>query len=321
MSSTRKNYESHCMGISLEQLLVSLLIISLLNIAAFEFYGTVIKKILLIKTELTMLYKKNIISFLLRNNIMRSGCKGFGSRWLLPEYTNISMGYQILPEAPIAVCKASRLNLNCLPFVNNKIMHKISTEQIKPNTDILVVYDIPVSMHKLSENMLNNTSHLQIDTKYIEDLNIGDHLIIYDYQCLQRFIISGIIQNRLLHGYPYNNNNDLIKTFKKNTKLLKVKHLAFYIAQNQGKRKNIYSLYMDDLSSSSNHAIAIADHVENFVVKVPIMQEKIQLLDAADLGWLYNEKYIIINLLFKNKYIDQPEKKHFAIGVEIRNSN
>lgn len=319
MLQSRKNYRFNCLGISLEQLLISLLIISLINIAVFKFYSIIIKKFYIIRSQLSILYKQNVASFLLRSNIIQSGYKGFASNFLLPENTSMSKAYKISPKAPIAVCRASISNLNCHPFVNHKILKKIITQEIKLNTDILLVYDIPVKIEKSLINMLEYNSPVTINQKSIENFEIGDHMIISDFQYIQRFIISGIMQNKLLHVSPYNGNHNLFKKFNKNAEVIKVKHLAFYIGKNQGYKRDVYSLYMDDFSSTSTHALAILDDVENLSVKIPSTEVPVELLDAANFGWLHNEKYIIINLLFKNKHIENSKKNLFSIGVEIRN--
>lgn len=319
MLQSRKNYRFNCLGISLEQLLISLLIISLINVAVFKFYSIIIKKIYIIKSQLSILYKQNVASFLLRSNIIQSGYKGFASNFLLPEYSSMSKAYQISPNAPIAVCKASISNLNCQPFVNHKILKKIITQEIKLNTDILLVYDIPVKIEKLLTDILDYSSPVTINQKSIENFKIGDHIIISDFQYIQRFIISGIMQNKLLHASPYNSNHNLAKKFNNNAEVIKVKHLAFYIAKNQGYNGDVYSLYMDDFSSTSTHALAILDDVENLSVKILSAEVPVELLDAANFGWLHNEKYIIINLLFKNKSLENSKENLFSIGVEIRN--
>ncbi|MGI9214324.1 MAG: hypothetical protein ACR2HS_01255, partial [Gammaproteobacteria bacterium] len=210
-------------------------------------------------------------------------------------------------------------NLNCHPFVNHKILKKIITQEIKLNTDILLVYDIPVKIEKSLINMLEYNSPVTINQKSIENFEIGDHMIIADLQYIQRVLISEIMQNKLLHVSPYNGNHNLFKKFNKNAEVIKVKHLAFYIAKNQGYKRDVYSLYMDDFSSISTHALAILDDVENLSVKIPSTEVPVELLDAANFGWLHNEKYIIINLLFKNKHIENSKKNLFSIGVEIRN--
>jgi hypothetical protein len=231
----------------------------------------------------------------------------------------MSKVYQISPKAPVAVCKASISNVNCQPFVNHKILKKIITQEIKLNTDILLVYDIPVKIEKLLTDLLDYNSPVTINQKSAELFKIGDHMIISDFQYIQRFIISEIIQNKLLHASPYNENHSFLKKFNTNAAVIKVKHLAFYIARNQGFKKNVYSLYMDDFSSTSSHALAIVDNVEDLSVTIPSTEVPIKLLDAANVGWLHNEKYIIINLLFKNKSLENPKKNLFSIGVEIRN--
>lgn len=319
MLQSRKNYRFNLLGISLEQLLISLLIISLINIAVFKFYSIIIKKFYIIKSQLSILYKQNVASFLLRNNIIQSGYKGFASNFLLPEYSSMSKAYQISPKAPIAVCKASISNLNCQSFVNHKILKKIITQEIKLNTDILLVYDIPIKIEKLSTDLLDYNSPVNVNQTSIEHFKIGDHMIISDFQYIQRFIVSGIMQNKLLHASPHNENHSFVKKFNTNAAVIKVKHLAFYIARNQGYKRNVYSLYMDDFSSTSSHALAIVDNVEDLSVKIPSTEIPIKLLDASNIGWLHNEKYIIINLLFKNKTLKNSQKNIFSIGVEIRN--
>ena len=73
---------------------------------------------------------------------------------------------------------------------------------------------------------------------------------------------------------------------------------------------------MDDLSLDTNHhAEAIVDDLENLSVQVLGSELSSELMDASDLGWIFN-KYLLINLLFKNQLIEQ----NFTVGIEVRNS-
>lgn len=319
MLRTRKNYNFKYNAISLEQLLISLLIISLLSITVFKFYSITINSILALITDLSILYKQNVTNFLFRSNIRKSGYKGPASNLLLPEYTSSSYTSQIYPKAPIAACKASVCNTSCLPFVTNKIFQKIINKEIKINTDILLVYDIPIKVEKLLTDMDDYNSPLTINLSSIHEFNVGDNILISDHQYIQRAIISEIINNKLLHNPPFNNNDNLAKRFRKNSEIVKFKHLAFYIAKNKGYIKNVYSLYMDEFSSTASHAIAIVDEVEDLSIKIPNGQDDNQLLDATIFGWLYNERFILIDLTFKNKYKKIYGTTVFTIGAEIKN--
>ena len=311
INSRIKNY----FATSLEQLLISVLISSIIILILFQVYSLVKKQLLKIEQQITILYNQNVADFFLRDNIRKAGYKGFVSSIPFPHYSSVytASGHQVVPYAPIAVCKATVAN--CTNFVTDKVLRKIIDHKIKSNTDILLVYDIPERVTFLTEDMLENDSKLRLallDNAW----QAGDQMIIADLKCIQRFVLSNFVGTQLAHDKPYNITNNFIKKFKRGAEVFRVKHLAFYIAKNTNYKSDSYSLYMDDLSLDTNHhAEAIVDDLENLSVQVLGSELSSELMDASDLGWIFN-KYLLINLLFKNQLIEQ----NFTVGIEVRNS-
>ena len=307
-------------GASIEHLLIATLISSTIILALFQTHSIIKKQLLAIEQQILILYNQTVADFLLRTNLRNAGYKGYVSSLQLPQHSSINLAQktQIIPMAPVAVCLAT-VN-NCKDFVTAKILNKIIEHKIKPNTNILLVYDIPEQITLLKNPMIGNDSHLQV-TSIGNTWNIGDQMIIADHRNIQRFIISDFYQNNIIHDKPYNTTTNFIKKFQPGAEIFRAKHIAFYIAKNNGLKSNPYSLYMDDFSSGINtyyttsyRAEAILDHIENLWVQVleePHLQPKL----AANLGWIFN-KYLLINLLFKAN----SQTQIFTTGVEIRNS-
>jgi|GEM_PF-1323522 len=307
-------------GTSLEQLLVATLISSIIMLILFQASTVIKKQLLVIEQQILILYNQIIADFFLRTNIKNVGYKGYVSAIQLPQHSSINLDQktQIVPKAPIAVCMAT-VN-NCKDFVTAKILNKIIEQKIKPNTNILLAYDIPEQITMLQNPMANYDSPLQA-ISVGSSWNIGDQMIIADHRNIQRFIISDFNQNNIIHDKPYNTTSNFIKKFQTGAEIFRAKHIAFYIAKNDGYKSNTYSLYMDDFSSGINdyyttsyRAEAILDHIEDLWVQIleePQLQPKL----AANLGWIIN-KYLLINLSFKNN----AKTQIFTTGVEIRNS-
>lgn len=315
MPKSRIYNPSSCCAISLEQLLISVVISSIIILVLFQIYFLVKKQLQKTEQQTTILYHQHVADFFLRNNIRQSGYKGFVSSMLFPQYSSVSIldGSNVIPRSSVAVCKAN--SANCKHFVTNKILRKINDRKIKANTDILLVYDIAEQVTFLAADMLDYSSPLKVES--IGDFFVvGEQMIVADLQCIQRFVLSNIVGSQLVHDKPYNTTNNFIKKFKLGSQVFRTKHLAFYIAKNDRYKQEMYSLYMDDLSlNSKHHAEAILDNVENLSVQTVDLGDTIQLVDAANLGWIFN-KYILINLLFKNQFIEQ----NFTVGVEVRNN-
>lgn len=319
--ATSKIYKIHsCVATSLEQLLIAVLISSIIILTLFQFYNVVKKQLHKIEQQTTMLYHQYVADFFLRNNIRQAGYKGFVSSMLFPQYSSVvtADGRNIIPESSIAVCKARVAS--CQPFVTNKLLRKINNHKIKPNTNILLVYDIAEQITFLIEDMLDYSSPLKIDMAE-KFFMVGEQMIISDLQCMQRFVLSNIIGKQLIHEQPYNTTNNFIKNFQRGSQIFRVKHLAFYIAKNDSHTSEVYSLYMDDLSlNNKHHAEALLDNVDNLLVQVVEQvldgDNVVKLVDATEIGWVSN-KYILITLLFKHNKAKMPTMQ---IGVEVRNN-
>ena len=289
---------------SLEHLLIATLIASIIMLSMFQTYDIIKKQLLIIEQQIIILYNQLVADFFLRTNLRNAGYKGFVSTIPLPQHSSINNSYQnqIIPQTPIAICKAT-VN-SCKDFVTNKILNKIVENKIKPNTDILLAYDIPYKITFLTKNMQEYNSQLHVNS--IDDTwKIGEQMIIADHRNIQRFIISNIniTEKTISHNQPYNTTNNFIKTYSKGAEIFRVKHVAFYIAKNSGYQSNVYSLYIDDFSS--NHmAEAILDHVEDFWIQSLDPNSKAQHIYTANQGWNFN-KYLLINFLMilKNRLI------------------
>ena len=204
-------------------------------------------------------------------------------------------------------------------------LNKIIEQKIKPNSNILLIYDIPEQTTLLKEPMLDNDSPLQV-AAIGNNWNIGDQMIISDHRNIHRFIISDFDKNSIIHNKPYNTTANFVKKFQPGAEILRAKHIAFYIAKNDGYKSNIYSLYMDDFSSGINNyyttsyrAEAILDNIENLWVQVlefnnsaPLTQPK--FINA--LGWIFN-RYVLVNILLKT---NNTTSKIFTTGIEVPNS-
>lgn len=282
---------------SLTSLLISILLNSIIILTLFQTYIITKKYLIIIEQQIILLYNQIIADYFLRSNLINAGYKGYMTTLTLPEYSSVNTEYntQIIPKAPLATCKA--IIDNCTGFVPASILNKITESKIKPNSTILLAYDIPEQSMVLQNNMDNYDSPIPIVTNKISWKN-GDQLIIADHQVIQRFVLSKLEPNKLMHNQPYNNSPNFIKKFQQGAQIFRAKHIAFYIAQNK--------LYVEDFIY---RAEAILDHVEDFNIKL--------LNDyTPNTGWISN-KYILINILFKiaNK------TQNFSTGIEIFNSN
>lgn len=298
---------------SLEQLLISVLISSIIILILFEIYSVVKKQSFKIAQQIQVLYNQNIADFYLRTQVNRSGYKGLLSTLPLHQYTSIPISHKahIIPKAPIAVCKATVAS--CKNFVPDKILDKIINHKIKDSTDVLLIYDIPEKVTYLTEDMPEYSSPLTIALQQ-NVFAAGDHMIVADSKFIQRFILSDMIDKKLTHDKPFNTTNNFVKKFQSGAEVFRVKCVAFYIAKNyRYKNSQVYSLYMDDLSR--NRAEAILDNIDNLLVQVLMHDSNMQLVNASNLGWIFNE-YILIKLLFKNKVIEQ----NFVTGIEVKNN-
>lgn len=311
-------------AIGLEQLLIWILISSLLILILFQTYALIKKQALKLECKTATLYNQIIADFFLRNKIEQFGYKGLVASVPIAEYSTISNPNAeiIIPKAPIAVCKATVTNFR--HFVTNNILQKIINHKIKANTDVLLVYDVPDKVTYLSADMHSNHSPLIVAAKS-DVFTIGDQMMIADFQCIQRFIVSNIVGTQMLHGKPFNSSNNFAKVFTTGTEVFRTKQMAFYIAKNDrhiedqhmkdfnNKKQTTYSLYMEDLNAKYS-AEAILDNIDNFLVETIDVNSK-KLVDASKFGWIFN-KYIVINLLFK----DGLTEKSFITGFIIRNN-
>ena len=309
----------------LEHLLVATLISSMIILILFQTYNLVARQLAIIEQQISTLYNQIIADFFLRSNIKNAGYKGYISAIKLPQNSSVNLEQknQTIPLAPIAVCTATQNN--CNDFVPAKILNKIIEQKIKPNSNILLIYDIPEQTTLLKEPMLDNDSPLQV-AAIGNNWNIGDQMIISDHRNIQRFIISDFDKNSIIHNKPYNTTANFVKKFQPGAEIFRAKHIAFYIAKNDGYKSNIYSLYMDDFSSGINNyyttsyrAEAILDNIENLWVQVlefnnsaPLTQPK--FINA--LGWIFN-RYVLVNILLK---INNTTSKIFTTGIEVPNS-
>lgn len=286
-------------AVSLEQLLISTLLTSIFILLLFQTYILTKKHLLKSERKISIIHAKTVANFFLNNIIKNAGYKGPISSIFLPEQSSINLKYNntyIIPKAPIASCIAT-VN-SCKNFVNYKILNKITSQKIKPNSNIIIAYDIPEHTTVLKNSMIENNSHLKIKS-YINNnqLQTGDHMIIADHTNIQRFILSNIYQNdTLIHGPPYNTNSNFIKKFEQGAEIFRVKNIAFYIAKQYGTKSHSYSLYMEDFSLTYR-AEAILDEVENLWINANSTKE------SAD-GWIFN-KHILINILLNHKLNNQ----------------
>lgn len=310
-----KNYRiSSYIAISLEELLIGLLLSSVLLVMIFQFYGIIKLRLNNIEQNLELIYKYQVADFFIKNNIIQAGYKGPASCLIKNSYNTIAIidNQPIVPLSPIAVCKP--IVSVCKKFVPHKIINKIRTHQLKPESDILLIYDVPVKTDALQESMLDYNSSLKISEFFQQHLNLGDQLIIADLQTAQRFSLSNIIGDRIIHSLPYNFTEQFSKKFEVGSEIILTRHLAFYLAKDPQSKLGLYKLYMDYFNSEYNYySHAILDQVEDLQVQVVPPQSK-ELVDASEFGWILN-KYILINLRFKHHDLI----KTFVIGVELRN--
>ena len=269
----------------------------------------------ILETKRELLYQYHVADFFIRNNVMQAGYKGPASTLVVNNYNIISNHHdeQIIPLAPIAVCNP--IKSRCKNFVTNKILHKIASKQIKTDSDILIIYDIPYKVGELEYSMEDPSVPLIVSTDLSNYLQKREQLIIADLECSQRFIVSNVATNKLFHAKPENDTEDLIKAFKSGSEVFWVKHLAFYLAKDSKSKADIYNLYMDYLMPEDRYAQAIIENVNN--LKVKVISSKLQerrLEDASQFGWVC-QKYILVQLSF----IKHDKVRSFAIGVELRN--
>jgi hypothetical protein len=285
-------------AVSLEQLLIGTLLTSIFMLLLFQTYILTKKHLLKSERKISIIHAKTVANFFLNNIIKNAGYKGPISSIFLPEQSSINLKHNtyIVPKAPIASCIAT-VNA-CKNFVNYKILNKITSQKIKPNSNIIIAYDIPEHITVLKNSMTENNSHLKIKP-YInnEQLQTGDHMIIADYNNIQRFILSNIYQNdTLIHDPPYNTTSNFVKNFEQGAEIFRVKNIAFYIAKQYGTKSPSYSLYMEDFSLTYR-AEAILDEVENLWINDNLATESAH-------GWIFN-KHILINILLNHKLNNQ----------------
>lgn len=245
-----------------------------------------------IQQQLDFLYKQDIANFFIRQNIQNAGYKGPISTILMPQTSSINHEFNnniyTIPKAPIATCMA---NYNdCKNFVTPKILQKIINKNIKPNTSILLAYDIANNINILTNSMQHTNEPIRINNTN-NNIHIGDQLIIADYYNIHRFIVSNINNNYLYHDMPYNNSG-FIKKFAQHAEVFKIKNIAFYIAASNSYNKKHWSLYMEDFSTKSR-AEAILDDIKDFKIKIinPINNTTQQIINS----WIF-EKYILISI-------------------------
>jgi hypothetical protein len=250
------------LAISLEQLLISLFISSIIILILLQIYIIVKKYSIKIEQKIAFLHAIHTANFIFRSNLAIAGYRG-------------PISISSAAAMPVAVCRAS-IN-SCKNLVSKNILHKIANRKIKPDSDILIAYNIPQSISYLRE--LNH------------NLPIGEQVIIANLQSSQRVTISSM-----------NNNFHFVNKFPANTELIQFKDLVFYVAKNSVYQPTVYSLYVEDLSGTDKqHAQAILDHIENLVVT----------LKNPNYIWidlLFNNKSkqqnIAIGVKLKNSYFD-----------------
>ena len=280
-------------GTSLTHLLITSLIGSIIMLIIFHTYVFTKKQTNIMQQQITALYNQNITDVLLRQTIQNAGYKGPVSTILLPQSSTINYAYNnhVIPKAPLATCLA---NYNdCKDFVTPKILKKIIEQKIKPNTNLLLVYDIPEPINILTENMNNPGGSLKFN-HIDKTINIGDHMIIADHNHIQRFLVSNIDQNHILHEPPYNTMTDFIKNFEQGSEIFKIKNMAFYIGKNHSYKNTNWSLYMEDFSVKSR-AESILDDIEDLSIQIIVTDNKTKSFYIINNSWIFN-KYILINI-------------------------
>lgn len=289
MQYIKIHYFANQQATSLINLLIATVISGIIMLLMFNLYVLINKQTIFLQQKLNFLYKQDIANFFIRKNIEYAGYKGPASAILMPETSSINYQFNnhiyITPKAPLATCITDYNN--CKNFVTKKILQKIINKHIKPNTSILLAYDIAEQINTLSKSMRHIDEPLYVNKP--NNIRVGDQLIIADYYNIERFIVSNIDNNYLYHDRPYNISG-LMKKFEQNAEIFKTKNIAFYIAKSNNYNKKNWSLYMEDFSNKSR-AEAILDNIEDLKVEIidPINKKITQIINS----WIF-EKYVLI---------------------------
>ena len=270
----------------MSNILISLFLSSLIAIMSIQGYLFIKKHVLKIEKELEVIQKADIAAFYLRKDIQSSGYRGCKSR----DETLLDINH--ITALPSSGCNEI-LSLKNFP---NILLNKISFKQIKPNTNILLIKDIPKAIYKL-QNPIQNKCDI-INLINTNDLHAQDWMMLADCDMVERFAISSIGRNNALyHQLPENKNACLQKTYNTDAIVIAFQWIAYYLAKTKLK-DDFYTLYRDNLNGRAEGLIS---KVEDFKVK----------LISTDNGKIKGAE---INLIFA------PTNKKLTLQIALRNA-
>lgn len=283
-------------AISLVELWIYLLLASICLLGILQIYQVLQRTLGILHARMDLAQKYHVTSFIIKHYLMQAGYRGpIGNlTTVISSKVNPAILGRAIALGAIARCNTG--NISCKALVNAKIWKKILSKQIKPNSDILLLYDIPVKVSYLLEDMANNGAALVVSADFLKELAPKDELIIADLMVNQRFIISNIIKNRIEHYKTENFNNDLVKKFKRGSEIFKVDHLVFYLAKEEHLNTDDYSLYLDRLAVGSK-AQAVVSGLQDF--KVKIINSNLVENDPKIVGEIWEDRtFLLIQVFF-----------------------
>ena len=236
-----------CAGISLIELMLSLLLGSILLLSAINLLAHTVKGYQQQQRQIHQLEKLRMLDFIFSRAIHMAGFFGCRSRFSLQPHNNLRSSK--LANRYIASNATFPPALLAYHVTEDNQIPIFIRQHAKPDSDVLIVSHLDTNTTVLQQNMFYATSPLQLRDKL--SLKINTIVLVNDCENADVFAVSNISDDKgvtLRHQHSVLNATDkLSKAYLQGTQLGKCTCQLFYLNRTK-KQPLTYGLFRQDQS-------------------------------------------------------------------------
>ena len=234
----------------------------------FQGYAFIQKIILRLEGRLGLLQRVDVINFYLRQDVQFAGYSGSRSRDESLLIINHVRDLEFLAAKEQAVIAKHIFPGSHVKELPKKFIIKIDKQEIKANTDILFIKDIPKATYKLASFMQDPCDAITTDRR----VNFPSDTLfaIADPISTEKFIASDITMGKHISRQSLDNMDTCLqRVYGINAEVIALQWVIYYLAKSSSDLST-YTLYRHDIIGSAE---AIVNGVEDWYV-LPLKDKK-----------------------------------------------
>lgn len=282
-----------CAGMSLIELMLSLLLGSILLLSVINLLSHAVKDYQQQQQQIRQLENRRILDFIFSRSIHMAGFFGCRS-YLHTQLHNHLHDAKLYKPSALQASQVTQGNA-VSAFISQFIP---KNAKLKPNSDVFIVSNLDTNTTVLQQDMESAAAPLKLQDKL--SLKKNDIVIIDDCQNMDAFAISSISgsKNIILHHTrsSLNTSDKLSKAYLRGAQLGKFTWQLFYLRKTKDKPL-IYGLFRQDQSGRSEELL---DNVQNMRVYVALDDQLSDYIPVVQVQNWQRVAKVKINITLQN---------------------